>query len=309
MDPKPSKVSLVLAFDPSGSPEQLHFSLLDSNTISPTDTSDSSSEASHSSSEVSYHVTQINDLPSWLNLRTEAIRDLKHLEIDVSHDTTANSTSNSTEYYQMSQKKYRQLLSAAKARGIRNSIATELTNSRSQRNLPTIVLYHIGVDKTPRITWAVFFCSQILNSKLAMIAKIEHSKAVASTLGGAYATLQRSGWAKHYARQQLAIARLTGDEQLALRAHVYLEICKIISIIFPKYAARKVYQDGENHVTTRTDTNATVEDARAISAAKRLQLEEELEELMKEAKKSESEEIVGLVKYAKHRVNNAPTKP
>lgn len=308
MDHKSTKTSLVLAFDPSGSLERLHISVPDCRSTDSTEDPESATVSSQATSEVSFHVTQISELFSWLSLRTEATRELRHLEGSDAHDPNAHPAPEATDYFQMSQKKYRQLLSAAKARGVRSYTNKVIEDETAQLNPPKLVLYYIGVDKSPRITWAVSLCSSILSSKLAMVAKIEHSKAVVNTLGGAYATLQRSGWAKHYARQQLAIARLTGDERLALRAYVYLKICKIIAIIFPKYADRKVYQDGDNHVTTRTDTNAKVEDARAISAARRSALDVELEELMEKAKKSENDEIVGLVKYAKHRVNNAPTK-
>lgn len=305
MDHKTDKTSLVIAFDPSGSLQRLSVPILNSAEEMDIDTPIDGSEAMQTDSEVSYHATQINGMLSWLTLRAEATHELEAVESSVSRPLNSLSIGDAPEFFRMSPKKMQQLLRSAPARRSRQS-PIRWSHADSGRKGPSKwVVFHIGVDRSPSITWATFYCSQILNGKLATVIKIEHSKAVASTLGGAYATLQRSGWARHYARQQLAIARLSGDERLELRAFVYLEICKIISITFPKFAARKVYQEDEDHVTTRTDTNATAADAKAISPEQREQLNAELEVLMEKAKKSENEEIVGLVKYAAHRVKNA----
>lgn len=306
MEHKSPKTSLILAFDPSGSLRQLSIPPPSSNESLDESSTDKSSGNLQSTAEVSYRATQLDDLASWLSLRNEASHDLVPVEIGSLKLESSSNREDIPEYFQMSPRKYRQLLRRSSHSQRESPLSHPIHYRSSATSQPKTYLFHIGVDKSPRVNWATLYCSQILNSKLAMVAKIEYSKAVASTLGGAYATLQRSGWAKLYAKQQLAIARVSGDEHLALRATVYLEICKIISILFPEYAERKVHQDDENNVTTtKTDTNATASSASAITIEQRRTIDLELEALMKKAKESGDEEIVGLVKYAMHRVKNA----
>lgn len=166
-----------------------------------------------------------------------------------------------------------------------------------------VIVYRIALARKPYFTWSTELCNSLILAKLAQSAKLEYLKAVNSTLGGAYSTLQRAGWARLFAKKTLRLALASGDQTLALRAKVYLKICKITAILHPSHASRKIYADDLKGVTTKTDTNVHHSDAKLIPDHLRANLKADLALLASQAEIVGDESVSGLIEYAAFRID------
>lgn len=305
MDKESNKTAAVLVFDPLPTDEvqESDSSISTENASSRVDSRDKESAALLLSADKA--LTKILPLPSWLYLLEEASTTLKHIDNPDHRVNNNERRRHDAEYFQMDRKTLFRLTSHVSSSNKSLAKQTPKKSSSNANHNVNIPIIRLLIDLSPRITWATETCSQTLNNKLAIVARAEHLKAVNSTFGGAYATLQRSGWATLFAKRQLAVAQVTGDQQLALRATVYLEICKITSILFPEYKETVVYEEEPNKFTTRTNQNARASQASAISLEQRKQLMEELQALSITAKAFENDEVAGIIEYGMHRVRNA----
>lgn len=240
--------------------------------------------------QIQYRQIILKDIHSWFNLRYEA-------------DATLNSLSEDILLH--IQVQLNQFNSEDAQKVPSNDTPVNMTTELKKDHVPNacIVLLRISVDKSPRISWSVQYCGLLLSSKLAAAAKLEYSKAVTSTLGGAYATMQRAGWAKLFAKQTLQLANSSGDHTLALRAKVYLKICEITAILHPSFAQRSLHADETKGITTKTDTNVLHSEAQRIPEHIKSKIKGELKDLMEQAIVVEDEAIIGLIDYAQFRLD------
>lgn len=168
-----------------------------------------------------------------------------------------------------------------------------------------VIIYHAMLEERPEMNWATKYMNDVVGRNLMALICSEYSKAVNSTLGGAYATLQRAGWARLYAKRSLALARSTDDPLLALRSQIYLIICKIISILYPTYSDRSVHYSEQKGITTKTDHNVQLSEAHVPSPAERSALQRDIDKLLPSAINSGDESLVGLLNYATFKLNSA----
>ena len=250
--------------------------------------------------QIYYRQIILKDLHSWLNLRYEAEATLNSLNEEFVLYLQAQLNPWQPEYTHKEPSNVQPAKSALGEASVgANAVKPKVGHMRNN----SVMLLRISVDRSPRISWSVQQCGFLLSFKLAVAAKLEYSKAVTSTLGGAYATMQRAGWAKMFAKQTLQLANSSGDHTLALRAKVYLKICEITAILHPSYAQRAVHADEAKGITTKTDTNVLHSEAQFIPYHAKLRIKGELKELMTQAIEAEEEAIIGLIEYAQFRVD------
>lgn len=106
------------------------------------------------------------------------------------------------------------------------------------------------------------------------MGKIEKMKAVSATLGGAYATLQNASLAKHFATKTLAIARISGEAALEIRARIYVVIAEVLSL-----------------------------KSRNTSDKKTAKIKRSFFELLEESSKFNDDSLAGLIKYGLFMLN------
>lgn len=252
---------------------------------------------------IAHRELKVRSLPTWLEMKRIASRLLFKIDMPSKNAELGKNTHNEVTYFSNVCIKPEHTNSSPEASSsCRSDNDPDIGTLLKDGNLKLTII-HVSVYKAPQISWANSASSFVLNSKLAALAKAEYAKAVNSTLGGAYATLQRAGWARLYAKRQLSLALASNDQELALRAKVYLQICKIIAILHPKHSRRITYEDETKGITTKTDTNVKASDAVEIPLERKLALKKQCEELMVQAQAYGDEAIIGLVRYAQHRID------
>jgi hypothetical protein len=304
MDDKLSNPEVVFVFDLFGFPGSI--------LLSPGKKShlfDSSNEIPQSNvqlGEVKVQYVHIN-LPhfiSWLKLLQITQNRFQSIDNPQSQQISTYKSSKEIKYFHKRRRKFSTQFDRRVSLNSFLSGSNQTMSSKKASYTHPIILFQITADHSPEISWANLFCNSILSSKIAISAKLEYTKAVNATLGGAYATLQRAGWARLYAKRTLHLAIVSGDEALALRSLVYLKICKIISILHPSYSQRLTYHDDKKGTTTKTDTNVSASEAHLIPKNQRERLKTELDMLMRQAEEIGDDSIIGQIKYAQFRIDS-----
>jgi hypothetical protein len=124
------------------------------------------------------------------------------------------------------------------------------------------LLLELRADPLKEKLEAVTYWSRLINEELYWRCRYEYENAVCNTLGGAYATLKRLWKSKDFAARQLFLAKKVGDERLAIKSRIF--ICLY-------------YISTEQFQVAHDELNSIEKDARAIG----------------------DDQLVGLVEYAR----------
>jgi phage gp46-like protein len=300
-----SQIVFVFNYLPRGGKKRARRSLEVTQTLQ--NTADSSGLTTETPYKVFNVSLKMRTLAAWLQLHHQLHHELEPLTSLNLPSNSQNLDSEAPHYYRLDPHQIGAHRTAVIALHfpVASSSLIYYGEDDTRNAIPAVLVVQINVERGTRMNWATKLGNDILGSKLMTLAKLEHSKAVTATLGGAYATMQRAGWARLYARRTLALARASGDATLEIRAKIYLKICKIISILHPSFASRHVYRDELHGTTTLTNTNAHAFEAHKPSQEEHERLRTELDSLMSQASDSDDESLVGMIAYAKFRLESA----